>query len=135
MRETREGEWIFLSEKIKNKYSDFTVHQITRTRRDDDFAEYRAIATEYNYPDPPSDKSGEGSPTEDQCLLFQDEYILNIKTYMNYVSMSSGLTEYDADSYIEVVGALNVDNKVITLPEIIYYLNWNLVDENYLQFD
>ena len=44
MRETREGEWIFISKKVKNKYSNLIIDQITRTRKDEDFSEYRIIA-------------------------------------------------------------------------------------------
>ena len=65
---------------------------------------------------------------------YQD-YLLNMKTYVNYVSMSIGETEYEIDSYIDVVGALNVDDKHITVPEIMYYMNWDFSSENYLDFD
>ena len=107
MRESREGEWLFISKKIENKYSNFIIDQITRTRKEEDFAEYRLIA---------------------------QERLLNIKTYINYVSMSVGDTEYEVDSYIDVVGALNKDDKYITIEEIIYYMDWDFNRENYLDF-
>ena len=108
MRETREGEWIFISKKIKDKYSNLIIDQITRTRKDEDFSEYRAIAQDLS---------------------------LNIKTYINYVSMSIGDTEYEVDSYIDVIGALNTDEKHISIEEIVYYMNWDFSIENYLDFE
>ena len=108
MKESREGEWIFISKKIKDKYSNLVIDQITRTSKQEDFSEYRVIA---------------------------QDLLLNIKTYINYVSMSIADTEYEVDSYIDVVGALNKDDKYITIEEIIYYMNWDFNRENYLKFD
>jgi hypothetical protein len=108
MRETREGEWIFLSKTIKNKYSGLVIDQITRVRKDEGLSEYRVIA---------------------------QESLLNVKTYVNYLSMSIGETEYEIDSYIDVVGAFNKDDHPLTISEIIYYMNWVFDSENYLAFD
>jgi len=108
MRETREGEWIFLSKAIKNKYSGLVIDQITRVRKDEGLSEYRVIA---------------------------QQSLLNVKTYVNYVSMSIGETEYEIDSYIDVVGAFNKDDHSLTIPEITYYMNWVFDSENYLAFD
>ena len=108
MRETREGEWIFISKIVKNKYSNLIIDQITRTRKDEDFSEYRIIA---------------------------QDLLLNMKTYINYVSMSIGETEYEIDSYIDVIGAVNTDDKYITINEITHYMNWDFNKENYLAFD
>jgi hypothetical protein len=80
MKEVRVGEWVPISKKIQNKYSNLEIDQITRMRSDDDFSEYRAIS---------------------------GDYLLNIKTFVNYVSMSIGESEYETDSYIDVGGALN----------------------------
>ena len=107
MKERRKGEWVSVSRKIQNKYSNFVIDQITRTRKDDDFSEYRVIA---------------------------QDYLLNVKTYVNYVSMSIGESEHEVDSYIDVVGALNIEDREITISEIIYYMNWDFSSENYLDF-
>ena len=48
--------------------------------------------------------------------------------------MSIAETEYEVDSYIDVVGALNIDDRQITISEIIYYMNWDFSSENYLDF-
>ena len=108
MKESREGEWLFISKKIKNKYSNLVIDQITRTSKKEDFSEYRVIA---------------------------QELLLNIKTYINYVSMSIGDTEYEVESYIDVIGAVNTDDKNITIEEIVYYMHWDFSIENYLAFD
>tara|TARA_Y100000592_G_scaffold17845_1_gene26971 strand:+ start:5435 stop:5818 length:384 start_codon:yes stop_codon:yes gene_type:complete len=110
MKEVRVGEWVSISKKIQNKYSNLEIDQITRMRSDDDFSEYRAIS---------------------------GDYLLNIKTFVNYVSMSIGESEYEVDSYIDVVGALNVENKVISIWEIIFWLNWDIkhYDDKYLDFE
>ena len=112
MKETRQGEWIPISKKIQNKYSNLVIDQITRLKKDDGLSEYRVIA---------------------------QDYLLNIKTYMQYVSMSIGESEYEIDSYIDVVGALNVDDKEVTIWEIIFWLNWDTGnwggDEIYLDFE
>ena len=97
MKERRKGEWVSVSRKIQNKYSNFVIDQITRIRKDDDFSEYRVEA---------------------------QDHLLNVKTYVNYVSMSIGESEYEIDSYIDVVGALNVDDKEVTIWEIIFWLNF-----------
>lgn len=107
LKERREGEWVSVSRAIKSKYSNLVIDQITRTRKDDDFSEYRIIA---------------------------QDFLLNVKTYVNYVSMSIAETEYEVDSYIDVVGALNIDDRQITISEIIYYMNWDFSSENYLDF-
>ena len=107
MDETRSGEWIPLSKKITKKYSNLVIDQITRIRKDDDLSEYRLEA---------------------------EDFLLNVKTFVNYVSMSIGETEYEVDSYIDVVGALNVEGREITISEIIYYMNWDFSSENYLDF-
>ena len=56
---------------------------------------------------------------------------------MQYVSMSIGESEYEVDSYIDVVGALNVDDKEITIWEVVFWLNWEIgyYDEKYLDFE
>ena len=110
MKETRQGEWIPISKKIQNKYSNLIINQITRLKKDDGLSEYRVIA---------------------------QDYLLNIKTYMQYVSMSIGESEYEVDSYIDVVGALNVDDKEITIWEVVFWLNWEIgyYDEKYLDFE
>tara|TARA_B100000519_G_C14040889_1_gene342657 strand:+ start:98 stop:475 length:378 start_codon:yes stop_codon:yes gene_type:complete len=107
MKERRKGEWVSVSRKIQNKYSNFVIDQITRIRKDDDFSEYRVEA---------------------------QDYLLNVKTYVNYVSMSIGESEHEVDSYIDVVGALNIEDREITISEIIYYMNWDFSSENYLDF-
>ena len=107
LKERRKGEWVPISKKIQNKYSNLVIDQITRTRKDDDFSEYRVIA---------------------------QDYLLNVKTYVNYVSMSIGESEHEVDSYIDVVGALNIEDREITISEIIYYMNWDFSSENYLDF-
>ena len=72
-------------------------------------------------------------------IIIAQDYLLNIKTYMQYVSMSIGESEYEIDSYIDVVGALNVDDKEVTIWEIIFWLNWDTGnwggDEIYLDFE
>ena len=108
MKERRKGEWVSVSRKIQNKYSNFVIDQITRIRKDDDFSEYRVEA---------------------------QDYLLNVKTYVNYVSMSIGESEHEVDSYIDVVGALNIEDREITISEIIYYMNWDFNSENYLDFE
>ena len=108
MKEVRVGEWVPISKKIQNKYSNLVIDQITRTRKDDDFSEYRVEA---------------------------QDYLLNIKTFVNYVSMSIGESENEVDSYIDVLGALNVENREITINEIIHYMNWDFNSENYLDFE
>ncbi len=108
MEESRRGDWIPLSKKITKKYSNLTIDQITRIKKDDDLSEYRVIA---------------------------GELLLNIKTFVNYASMSIGETEYEVDSYIDVVGALNVEGREITISEIIYWMNWDFSSENYLDFE
>ena len=110
MKEPRQGEWIPISKKIKNKYSNLVIDQITRLKKEDGLSEYRVIA---------------------------QDYLLNIKTYMQYVSMSIGESEYEVDSYIDVVGALNVDDKEITIWEVVFWLNWEIgyYDEKYLDFE
>ena len=108
MKERRKGEWVAVSREIQNKYSNLVIDQITRTRKDDDFSEYRIEA---------------------------QDYLLNVKTFVNYVSMSIGESEYEVDSYIDVVGALNVEDREITISEIIYYMNWDFNSENYLDFE
>jgi hypothetical protein len=112
MKETRQGEWIAVSKKIQNKYSNLVIDQITRIRKDDDLSEYKVIS---------------------------GDYLLNVKTFVNYVSMSIAETEYEVDSYIDVVGALNVDSKEVTIWEIAYWLNWDIggysaYGEKYLDF-
>jgi hypothetical protein len=107
MKERRSGDWVSTSKTISNKYSDLVVDQITRLNKEGDLSEYEA-------------KAG-------------DKFLI-IKTFVNYVSMSIGETEYEADSYIDVVGALNVDGQIITISEIIYYMNWDFSSENYLDF-
>ena len=107
MKERRKGEWVSVSKEMQSKYSNFIVDQITRTRKDDDFSEYRVIA---------------------------QDYLLTVKTFVNYVSMSIGETEYEVDSYIDVVGALNIENREITINEIIFWMNWDFSSENYLDF-
>ena len=108
LKERRKGEWVPISKKIQNKYSNLVIAQITRTRKDDDFSEYRVEA---------------------------QDYLLNIKTFLNYVSMSIGESENEVDSYIDVLGALNVEDREITISEIIYYMNWDFNSENYLDFE
>ena len=110
MKETRQCEWIPISKKIQNKYSNLVIDQITRLKKEDGLSEYRVIA---------------------------QDYLLNIKTYMQYVSMSIGESEYEVDSYIDVVGALNVDDKEITIWEVVFWLNWEIgyYDEKYLDFE
>ena len=108
LKERRKGEWVPISKKIQNKYSNLVIDQITRTRKDDDFSEYRVEA---------------------------QDYLLNIKTFVNYVSMSIGESENEVDSYIDVLGALNVENREITINEIIHYMNWDFNSENYLDFE
>ena len=108
LKERRKGEWVPISKKIQNKYSNLVIEQITRTRKDDDFSEYRVEA---------------------------QDYLLNIKTFVNYVSMSIGESENEVDSYIDVLGALNVEDREITINEIIYYMNWDFNSENYLDFE
>ena len=110
MKETRQGEWIPISKKIQNKYSNLVIDQITRLKKEDGLSEYRVIA---------------------------QDYLLNIKTYMQYVSMSIGESEYEVDSYIDVVGSLNVDDKEITIWEVVFWLNWEIgyYDEKYLDFE
>ena len=110
MKETRQGEWIPISKKIQNKYSNLIINQITRLKKVVGLSEYRVIA---------------------------QDYLLNIKTYMQYVSMSIGESEYEVDSYIDVVGALNVDDKEITIWEVVFWLNWEIgyYDEKYLDFE
>jgi hypothetical protein len=107
MKERRSGDWVSTSKTMSNKYSDLVVDQITRLNKEGDLSEYEA-------------KAG-------------DKFLI-IKTFVNYVSMSIGETEYEADSYIDVVGALNVDGQIITISEIIYYMNWDFSSENYLDF-
>ena len=107
MKERRSGDWVSTSKDMSIKYSDLVVDQITRLNKDGDLSEYKAEA---------GDK------------------FLTIKTFVNFVSMSIGETEYEADSYIDVVGALNVDGQIITISEIIYYMNWDFSSENYLDF-
>ena len=110
LKERRKGEWIPISKKIQNKYSNLVIDQITRLKKEDGLSEYRVIA---------------------------QDYLLNIKTYMQYVSMSIGESEYEVDSYIDVVGALNVDDKEITIWEVVFWLNWEIgyYDEKYLDFE
>tara|TARA_B100000131_G_scaffold320291_1_gene368058 strand:- start:1036 stop:1416 length:381 start_codon:yes stop_codon:yes gene_type:complete len=108
MKERRKGEWVPVSREIQNKYSNLVIDQITRTRKDDDFSEYRIEA---------------------------QDYLLNVKTFVNYVSMSIGESEYEVDSYIDVVGALNVEDREITISEIIYYMDWDFSSEKYLDFE
>ena len=108
MKERRKGEWVAVSREIQNKYSNLVIDQITRTRKDDDFSEYRIEA---------------------------QDYLLNVKTFVNYVSMSIGESEYEVDSYIDVVGALNVEDREITISEIIYYMDWDFSSEKYLDFE
>ena len=110
MKETRQGEWIPISKKIQNKYSNLVIDQITRLKKEDGLSEYRVIA---------------------------QDYLLNIKTYMQYVSMSIGESEDEVDSYIDVVGSLNVDDKEITIWEVVFWLNWEIgyYDEKYLDFE
>jgi hypothetical protein len=108
LKERRKGEWVPISKKIQNKYSNLVIDQITRTRKDDDISEYRVEA---------------------------QDYLLNIKTFLNYVSMSIGESENEVDSYIDVLGALNVEDREITISEIIYYMNWDFNSENYLDFE
>ena len=108
MKERRKGEWVAVSREIQNKYSNLVIDQITRTRKDDDFSEYRIEA---------------------------QDYLLNEKTFVNYVSMSIGESEYEVDSYIDVVGALNVEDREITISEIIYYMDWDFSSEKYLDFE
>jgi len=105
--ERRKGEWVSVSKKIKNKYSNLVIDQITRVNKDDSLSEYR---------------------------LLSGNKLLNVKSFVNYVSMSIGETEYEVDSYIDVIGALNIEDKDITISEIIYYMNWDFSSENYLDF-
>ena len=105
--ERRKGEWVSVSKKIKNKYSNLVIDQITRVNKDDSLSEYRILS---------------------------GNKLLNVKSFVNYVSMSIGETEYEVDSYIDVIGALNIENKDITISEIIYYMNWDFSSENYLDF-
>jgi hypothetical protein len=49
--------------------------------------------------------------------------------------MSIGESENEVDSYIDVLGALNVEDREITISEIIYYMNWDFNSENYLDFE
>jgi len=107
MKERRSGDWVSTSKDMSIKYSDLVVDQITRLNKDGDLSEYKAEAG--------------------------DKFLI-IKTFVNFVSMSIGETEYEADSYIDVVGALNVDGQIITISEIIYYMNWDFSSENYLDF-
>jgi hypothetical protein len=105
--ERRKGEWVSVSKKIKNKYSNLVIDQITRVNKDDSLSEYRILS---------------------------GNKLLNVKSFVNYVSMSIGETEYEVDSYIDVIGALNIEDKDITISEIIYYMNWDFSSENYLDF-
>jgi hypothetical protein len=106
MTETQKGSWVPVSKKIQNKYSNITLTGLCRFKNYKDYTEY----------------IGET----------EDGYI-NVKTFINFVSIITGETEYDLQNDIEVVGAIN-DDRNITIEEIIYYLNWNK-PKNYLELD
>ena len=104
--ETQKGSWVPVSKKIQNKYSNIIITSLCKFKTEDDYVEY----------------VGET----------EDGYI-NIKTFINYVSIITGETEYELLNNIEVVGAIN-DERNITIDEIIYYMNWNK-PKNYLELD
>jgi hypothetical protein len=106
MKETREGEWVPVSKKIQNKYSFIEPIIICKIKADEDYHEYRGET--------------------------EDKYI-NLKTFVNFVSLNIAETEYAAESDIEVVGAVNKGVN-ITLNEIIYYLNWSK-PKQYIEFE
>ena len=94
--ETQQGEWVPVSKKIQDKYSNLILTNLCRFKTDNEYIEYRAET--------------------------KDKFI-NIKTFVNYVSIVVADTEYELDNSIDVVGAINADRN-ITIDEISYYLNW-----------
>ena len=101
-----EGEWVFASKKVKNKYSNIQPITICKFKTDGDFIEYRGET--------------------------EDKYI-NIKTFLNYVSMYIAETEYELANKVDVIGAIN-DDRNITIDEISYYLKWKKPKE-YVELD
>ena len=94
--EVQQGEWVSVSKKIEDKYSNLILTNLCRFKTDEEFIEYKAET--------------------------KDKFI-NIKTFLNQVSMIAAETEYELDNTIDVVGAINADRN-ITIEEISYYLNW-----------
>ena len=97
LEEVHRGEWVFASREVQNKYCNIQPISLCKFKADDDYVHYKG-ETNNRY--------------------------LNIKTFVNYVSMSIGESEYEADSYIDVVGAINIDRN-IRHGEIIYHLGWD----------
>lgn len=104
--ETQKGGWVSVSKKIQDKYSNLILTNLCRFKTDNEYIEYRAET--------------------------KDKFI-NIKTFVNYVSMVVADTEYGLDNSIDVVGAIN-DERNITIDEISYYLNWEKPQE-YVELD
>ena len=104
--EVQKGEWVSVSKKIQDKYSNIVLTSLCKFKTDDEYVEYRGET--------------------------EDGYI-NIKTFLNFVSMNTAETEYELDNSIDVIGAINADRN-ITIEEIIYYLEWKKPQE-YIELD
>ena len=105
MKEVHQGEWVPVSKEIQDKYSSFKPKHLCLFNSEGDFKEYRGET--------------------------ENEFI-NIKTFVNYVSINIKETEYETHSDIEVVGALNLDRN-IEAGEIMYYMGWNIHDIEYYE--
>ena len=110
LEEHRKGTWVWANRAMRSKYSNLIITQLTLiNNQNNELFEYRGEATDLD-----------------------THLILNMKTYDNYLTMSTGESEYEADSYIDVVAAI-AGGTPIKLADILYNCMWEFnKSENYM---
>ena len=110
LKEHRKGTWVWANRAMRSKYSNLIITQLALINNENnEFFEYKG-----------------------EAIDLDTHLILNMKTYQNYVSISTGESEYEADSYIDVVAAIAGDVP-IKLADILYNCMWEFnKSENYM---
>ena len=110
LEEHRKGTWVWANRAMRSKYSNLIITQLALINNENnEFFEYKG-----------------------EAIDLDTHLILNMKTYQNYVSISTGESEYEADSYIDVVAAIAGDVP-IKLADILYNCMWEFnKSENYI---
>mgnify|MGYP001238188299 FL=1 len=110
LKEHRKGTWVWANRAMRSKYSNLIITQLALINNENnEFFEYKG-----------------------EAIDLDTHLILNMKLFQNYVSISTGESEHEADAYLDVVAAI-AGGTPIKLADILYNCMWEFnKSENYI---
>ena len=110
LMETQRGEWVSVSKKIQDKYSNLTLTNLCRFKTDNEYIEYRA-------------------ETKDK--------IIYLKFYGHTLAAGMHETDIGAQCYAIVLGGytfLDKDTTTPTTQQIIDFMRWKVSEDQIIEF-